>query len=185
MEHVAFGVAVHDIDPVPISERPVNRHFMNMPVHRNRARSLVAADVLRHLHVVVVGVATFHRLDSPVELGVVLVHEHERILAAKPHHISIVLSGGPLIPVIQVKELRIRGQSVIPALLEIYSIAFRIGNLAVEPRDVGRIREIIFIELRLAVALRPGFPYSHRDIGHGDRMLGRGHRRFLDLSVVL
>ena len=158
---------------------------MNMPVHWNRTDSLVAADVLRHLHVVVVGVATFHRLYGPVELGVVLVHEHKRILAAKPHHVSVVLPGGPLIPVIQVKELRIRGQSVIPALLEIYSIAFRIGNLAVEPRDVGRIREIIFIELRLAVALRPGFSYSHRDISHGDRMLGRGHCYLLDLTVML
>ena len=49
---------------------------------RDGPNALVAPDVLGHLHVVVVGVSALHRLDAAVELGVVLVDEEVRGVAA-------------------------------------------------------------------------------------------------------
>ena len=84
MEHISPRVSVLDLNGIPVREISIDRDFTDAPVLRNRSHSLIATDVLRHLHVVVVRVATLHRLNRAVELCIILVYEDERILAAKP-----------------------------------------------------------------------------------------------------
>ena len=107
MGSVAPGIAVLDLNLCPVSKVTVDRHAVVALVLRNRTYSLVATDVLSHLHVVVVSVATLHRRDCPVELGIVLIHEHERVLPSQPSDLTVVLAGSPFVPVIEVDELRV------------------------------------------------------------------------------
>ena len=64
VDRVADRVAVLDVDACPVGEIAVDLDRVQAAQLRDRADALVAADVLGHLHVVVVGVAAFHRLDG-------------------------------------------------------------------------------------------------------------------------
>src|SRR5204862_8171256 len=88
VEGIPDRVAVFDFDAGPIPKISINLDPMPSDYFGDRADALRAADIFRHLHVVIVGVSVLHRLKAAVELGIVLVHKEIR---AVPTH---ELSGG-------------------------------------------------------------------------------------------
>ncbi len=182
MGRVADGVAVFDRHGRPVLKSAVNRDGGTAGHFRHRPDALVAADILRHLHIVIVGIAAFHGMDTAVEFGIVLVHEEEIVFAA--HKISrglrwtAVLACGPFIPVVDVQELRVGLKRFFPALLEIDTVAFGIFHCFAEPGHVCGHGQIKFIQFGFAVFAGPAFT------GQAGRVLGGGDRRLLLYALV-
>ncbi len=156
---VAGRVAVFDRAVRPVVEGAVNFDISQPLQLGNGAHTLVAPDVLRHLHVVIVGVPALHRVDAAVELGVVLVDES--VVAFAPHErvgfafLGVVLAGGPLVPVVDVEELGIGGEGLVPPRLEIDAVAFRVLDGLAEPGHVCGHGQVIFVQFRLFVFAGP------------------------------
>src|SRR5439155_2658041 len=128
IEFISDGLAVLDLDSGPIRKISVDLYPVQSYQLRYRANAFVAADILSHLHIVIVGVSVLHRLEAAVELGVVLVHEE---VSAVPAHefgggtaFRRVLAGSPFVPVVDIKVLGVALDCFVPSLLEINAVAF-------------------------------------------------------------
>ena len=178
VEDVAFGVAVFGGSLRPVVEPAVDFGLYVAGQFRDRTDSFVTTDVLRHLHVVVIRVSAFHRLDAPVEFHVVLIDEKERAVAVQPDgglaFSRMVFSGGPFVPVVDIQEFGVGLQGVLPAFLEIDSVVHRVLYGFPEPGYIGRFGHVVFVQFRFAVLFRPRFADSDAfAFDHRDRMLGR------------
>ena len=96
-----------------------------------------------------------------------------------------ILAGGPLVPIVQIDELGIGSQSVVPPLLEIYAVASWVIHCLAQPRHIGTARHIVLVKLWLQSVARPGFPYSHVTFVHSQRMLGWRDSSLFQLPLVL
>ncbi len=179
---VADGVAELHLDGGPVVEVAVDPDGAVAARLRYRADALVAPDVLSHLHVVVVGVAAPHGLQASVELGVVLVDEEVVAGPAHEWHClalgGVVLASGPLVPVVDVDEARVRGQGLVPPVLEVDAVALGIIHDLAQPRDICRHGEVLIVQFRLLVLTGPGLA------DQAYRVLGGSHRRLLADAVV-
>ena len=123
-----------------------------------------------HLHVVVVGVTALHRLDGAVELGIVLVDEEVRALAAHEGERlpcgRLILARRPFVPVVDVQKLRIGLDRLVPPLLEIDPVALGVLDGLAQPGHVGGNRQVELVQWRFAVLPGPGFSdQARRDAG--------------------
>ena len=69
---------------------------------------------------------------------------------------GLVLAGGPFVPVVDVEELRIGLERLVPSLLEVDAVALGMLDRLAQPRHVSRHGQIVFVQLRLAVLAGPG-----------------------------
>ena len=163
---------------------------------RDRAGAFVAAYVLCHLHVIVVGTDTFRRLNGAVELGVVLVHEIECVFITSEERCGAVglavgeKPGGilpccPLVPVIEVNEIGIDGEGLVPSVLEIYPVSLGMLHGFPKPGHIRALHQIIFVQRRLPGLQTPAFacdrhgmlPGSDRHLLYAPAMCGRTFQR--------
>ena len=189
VRHVALGVIVCDLHAVPVVKLAVYHHGLGSMIFRYGAHALVAAYVLCHLHIVVVGVAALHWRDCAVELGVVLVHEIEWVFTAKEFSWSAchsvrelarcVAACCPLVPVIEIDKLRVALQSLIPAVLEIYTPSHWVFDLFAQSRHVCLGWHVIFVEFRLSAITAPALAHYRHWV------LGRRHRSLFRLAFVI
>src|ERR1035441_818639 len=140
VEGITDRVTVFDLDSSPVRKIPVDLYRVQADQFRYGANALVAADILRHLHVVIVGISVLHWLEAAVELGVVLIHEEVRAVPA--HELCggttfrRVLAGDPFIPVVDIEELRIALKRFIQALLEVDAVTFGMIDLPPQPSPI-------------------------------------------------
>src|SRR5690242_692771 len=67
VEGIPDGVTVLGLDIFPILETSVDLDTMHADHLGYGPDSLITPDILRHLHIIIVGISPFHRLDGPVE----------------------------------------------------------------------------------------------------------------------
>ena len=129
-------------------------------------------------------------MNAAVELGVVLIDEIKRTLSAEPGHrltfaIGLVFAGRPLVPVVDIEELGIAREGLVPAFLKVNAVMLGMLDRLAEPGHIGRNGQVVLVELRFARCARPRFPDADR-IGpaHRHRMLGRRHGSLLAPTVM-
>ena len=116
----------------PVGKRAIHCGGLQTAEHGYFIHALVAADVLCHLHVIVVGPPALHGSNGAVELCVVLVNEVEGVHSAQETVGSgrlargvlaaAVTSCSPLVPVVEVDELGIDLQCLVPSILEVDAV---------------------------------------------------------------
>ena len=171
-----------NLDARPIRKISVDFDWVQANQLRERADTFIAANVLGHLHIIIVRISVFHRLNTAIELGIVLVHEE--VGAVPAHELDCglaqrrVFARNPFVPVVDIEKLRVTLDCFVPTLLEINAVAFGMLHLAPQPRHVGRLGQIIFVQKRLTRLPRPGLA---RQAG---RMLCRRDGSFFFLAVM-
>ena len=116
----------------PIIEMSVNFHGVKSFLDRYWSDTFIPADVLSHLHIIIVGITTLHWAHRPVEFRIVLIDKPEMTISPQPGcgavSIQLIFSGCPFIPVIDVEKLWICSDGFIPSFLKIDSVTFGVWN---------------------------------------------------------
>jgi len=168
VKYIAPGIAVFNFYPVPVIKFPINFYLLISVVFRDGPNSLVAANVLGHLHIIIIGIAAFHGVNTPVKFSIVLIHKNEGVVSPEPWHgffsgakgdasfaIGKIFTRRPLIPVIDVEKFGICFNGLVPSLLEIDPVIFWIFHCISQPGHIGCTGHVIFIQGRLSVLARP------------------------------
>ena len=174
---------------LPFVEVSVERDVLIAMVNRHRSNAFVAADVLHHLHVVVVRPTTFHGSYGSVELCIVLVHEVEGILLSAEEidmHIRLtrrvftvlVLACRPLVPVIKIDEVRINLKCFVPTVLEVDAVLRGIVPLLTKPGHKGATWHVLSVKLRFQSLASPALT------GNAYRVLSRRDCHLFEASLM-
>src|ERR1039457_2595719 len=158
---ITLCVTVFRLDRIPVGKVSIDLDSRESVRYRDWADPLVAPDVFRHLHVVIISIPALHGLNRTVEFRVVLI---DKEIAALPTH---ELSAGsfrrrifpcyPLVPVINVNELWIGFDRFIPSLLKIDAVALRVLHGFSQPGYISRDGQIMFVQGWLPAFSCPGF----------------------------
>ena len=186
---VAFRVEIIRLHVFPFVRYAVRLRLSQSAVPRYFPHAFIFSDVLYHLHVVVVGVLSLHGLYGPVELGVVLIDEIKRVVLASEECCwsrqfrarclaYAVFPRRPFVPVVQVYEVRVGLQRLVPSVLEVYAVSFGMLHLLAEPRHECLFRHVAVVQLRFACAGAPALACYRQ------RMLCGSHRHLLHAAVV-
>src|SRR5690625_4103541 len=151
---------------------------------RNRSHSFVLSDILSHLHIIIISISTFHRLNSPVKLRIVLSYKTKWIVPSQPGSSFIIFSSRPLIPLIDIYELRIGRKGFIPSFLKVNSVPLWVFNYITQPGNISRFWHIILIQFWLPLFSRPGFTYAHIFFRHRYGVLRRRHGGLFSFTLM-
>ena len=146
----------------------------------NVSHALVFSDVCSHLHVIIIGIASFHRSYCAVEFRVVLVNEMESVVASAHESdvVSRIFSCSIFVPVVKIDEVGINAESFVPTFLKVYAVALGVVNNPACAFHILRYGHVVFVELRFASLSCPAF--SH----HRGGMLRGSNGIFLIFSFM-
>ena len=113
---------------IPIAKVIVNTNSIHFRLNRGRAYSFILSYILYQLHIIIVGIPIFHRLKPPIKFCIVLINKIIRTSSTHKWIYSTImkLSSRPFVPIININHIRIRSNCLIPSLLKINSITFRV-----------------------------------------------------------
>ena len=117
MRNITFRITIFNLYLLPLIKLTINRHLLISTIFRNRANPFVTTNILCHLHIVIICISSFHRLNGSIKLGIILIYKIKRILTAQKISgtrrfrswglARFIFSCRPLIPIIQIEKLRI------------------------------------------------------------------------------